>query len=106
MKLFHYIIQIIILLLTIGGLSYRIVYQQNQLVQKQMLIPRITKKITALEEMRKRLQYQIDTFENPIHLMELLRDPRFAHLQHPYMKDIIALDPEESLEADSSSLAK
>ena len=37
------------------------------------------------------LRYEIDTFETPTHLMQLSQKPEYAHLKHPYTKDLIVI---------------
>jgi hypothetical protein len=54
-------------------------------------IPKVAREIEALESKNARLKYLIESFENPIHLMELARKPEFRYLKHPYIKDIIFL---------------
>lgn len=77
--------------------AYLIVHKQNSLTELRMEIPKIAQQIETIKQKNQRLKYIIDSFENPIHLMELARKPEFAYLKHPYTKDIIFLElpPEE-----------
>lgn len=72
-------------------LAYLSVYQQNELTQMRMQQPKIIQKIEILEEATSRLHYQIELFENPLHLMELVRQPQYSHLHHPYVNEIIII---------------
>jgi len=55
-------------------------------------IPVLVKEIRCIQEENTRLQYEIDRFENPSHLMELARKPEFSHLHHPLVEDIWVID--------------
>jgi hypothetical protein len=70
---------------------YSYLDKQNGLTEKRMLIPNLEKEVQAIEEENLRLQYQIDQFENPIHLMQLAQQSEYSHLKHPYLSDIVEL---------------
>ncbi len=70
----------------------------NELTELRLLIPQLEKQLHHGTEELARLQYEIDQFESPIHLMELLRHPEFRYLHHPEVKDIILLAPGAPLE--------
>jgi hypothetical protein len=55
-------------------------------------IPLVIKELRSIQEENNRLQYEIERFENPSHLMELARKPEFGHLQHPLLQDIWVLE--------------
>jgi hypothetical protein len=44
--------------------------------------------VRTIKEENIRLQYEIEQFENPQHLMELSRHTAFTHLKHPLVKDV------------------
>ena len=75
----------------------------NELTELRLAIPTISKEVRVLQAGNMRLKYEIEQFESPIHLMELMRKPEFSHLRFPFLKDVIIL-PSESLE--SGPLAK
>ena len=54
-----------------------------------MQIPLLQKKLKTIEDEIVLLQFEKEKFENPIHLMELARQPQFGHLKHPLMTDVI-----------------
>lgn len=74
---------------------YSYVNRHNTLTKLQLEIPKQQKELGAIEEQNKRLQYEIDKFENPVHLMELAQRPEFGHLKHPLVKDIIVIPMQE-----------
>lgn len=55
-------------------------------------IPLLVKELRSLQEDNTRLEYEIDRFENPTHLMELALKPEFSHLKHPRLEDIWIID--------------
>ena len=70
---------------------YTYIDRQNDLVELRLQHPALAKDVKAIQEENIRLQYEIDRFESPIHLMELSRNPEFSHLKFPYAKDVIML---------------
>lgn len=74
-------------------LLYRYVDRQNQLTVLRLEIPPLVKEVKKSQEENSRLEYDIDRFESPIHLMELARQPEYGHLTHPYLHDVIILPP-------------
>lgn len=76
----------------IAGLAlFAFIEKQNELTALRLQIPALSKELKKIQEENIRLQYEIDQFESPIHLMELARKPEFGHLKHPFLKDIIIL---------------
>jgi len=66
----------------------------NRLTELRLAIPAITKETKGILEENTRLKYEIERFESPIHLMELLRKPEFSHLKYPYVRDVVVLPNE------------
>lgn len=88
-------IRILICIAIAGGVIYTYIRKQNEETLLRMAIPAVTKELKAIQEQNIRLKYLIDCFETPTHLMELAQRPEYAHLKHPYTKDLIIL-PESS----------
>ena len=66
----------------------------NELTELQLSIPLLAKEVKEIHEKNLELQYAIDRFESPVHLMELARRPEFAHLKYPSLDEILPLpDP-------------
>lgn len=76
-------------LLTVAILLVVYISFCNQLSQMQMEIPQIGRVVKRLEEDNNRLQYEIECFENSLHLLELLRQPEYSHLKMPYRNEVI-----------------
>ncbi len=83
------IIQLTICFLTFCAWLYSYLEKQNQLTHLRIQIPEIAKQLKMIREENTRLQYEIDQFENPEHLIELSRRPEFAHLKQPLQKEIL-----------------
>jgi hypothetical protein len=87
---------------------YKYINKINELTLVKLEIPKLEKEIRSLDEEREVLQYEIDRFENPIHLMELARSPQFSHLKHPLIKDVLKVKEgvaiKESIEKSSRNI--
>jgi len=64
-------------------------------MELRLKIPTLVKEVKQIREKNTHLQYQIEQFENPIHLMELARKPEHSHMKYPSLNDIIQIDPED-----------
>lgn len=71
----------------------------NEVTELRRQIPTLEKQLRRVNEENARLQYEIDRFESPVHLMALMRQPEFRYLRHPELKDIIQLQHGELVEA-------
>lgn len=77
----------------IGGITlYAYVEKQNQLTRMRLEIPALAKEVRGLEETNRRLKYEVEQFENPVHLIELLGKPEYGHLKHPNLDEITIID--------------
>ena len=70
---------------------YALTHKQNALTELRLTIPILTKEVRRIKEENIRLQYEIDRFESPIHLMELARKPEYGHLHYPLVRDVILI---------------
>lgn len=70
---------------------YAYIHKHNQLTSIQMKVPLLQKQLKLIEDEIALLQFEKEKFENPVHLMELARQPQFGHLKHPLMTDIIEI---------------
>lgn len=77
-----------------GVTLYAYIDKQNELTELRLEIPVIAKELKRLQEDNIKLNYEIEQFESPIHLMELARKPEFGHLKYPYVKEIIIIPTE------------
>lgn len=80
--------QILICLSAVVFTVYAYIEKQNELTELRLAIPATAKEVRRIHEENIRLQYEIDQFESPVHLMELARKPEFGHLKYPYLPDV------------------
>lgn len=66
----------------------------NHLIEMQLAIPPLQKKIRELVAENGRLQFEIDRFESPAHLMQLADKPEYSHLKPVYLPDILIITPD------------
>ena len=84
-----------------GVFLYSYVDKQNKVTERRLKIPVIAKEIKDLKEENTRMQYEIDLFESPEHLMELARGSEFSHLKQPMLKDILTMQQGMALQVSS-----
>ena len=99
------LVRVFVCIFAVGLTLYFYVHEQNDLTELRLQIPVIEKELRKLQEENHRLEYQIDRFENPIHLMELARQPEYRHLKHPYLRDVIIL-PSGECEGESKGVGR
>lgn len=93
------------ILLCMGVFSfclYSYLDQQNALTRLRLEIPVAAKQVKDLREENTRLQFEIDLFESPQHLMELMALQEFSHLKHPMAKDVVQITEGIALQTPSS----
>lgn len=83
--------KIILCLASVVAALYFYIDKQNELIELRMNVRTLAKELREIQENNVSLQYEVDRFESPVHLMELARKPAFSHLKYPYTKDIIIL---------------
>ncbi len=84
-------IKIFICILITGFSLYAYIFKHNELTELRLAIPSMTKNIRRIQEENNRLKYEIDSFESPIHLMEIMNMPEFCSLNFGYSQDVIIL---------------
>ncbi len=70
-------------------LTYRYIDKINQLTLLKLEKPKLEQEIFLLKEENHRLRFEIDKFEHPNNLIQLIRKKEFAHLKHPLVQDIL-----------------
>jgi len=91
--------RILICILVAGLTLYAHIEKNNELVELRLAIPLLNRDVKAAQEENMRLQYEIERFESPVHLMELARKPEFSHLKYPRTTDVILLPQSGPVEA-------
>lgn len=85
----------LLICIVFGGLVlYKSVDNVNDLTELRLSIPLLKREVKEIQERNVELQYRIDLFENPEHLLELSREPRFSHLQFPTEEEVIFISYE------------
>ena len=70
--------------ISFAGLAlYKYIDKLNELTGLRLSISGYWREVKEIKEKNLELQYAIDTFESPLHLMELARKPEFGHLKYP-----------------------
>ncbi len=90
-------IRLLICIFAVGLTLYKYIDKLNELTELRLSIPLLAKEVKEIHEKNLELQYTIEQFESPLHLMELAQKPEFGHLKYPMLSDILFL-PENSLE--------
>lgn len=96
-------VRVLFCIFSAGLTLYFYIDKQNDLTELRLAIPVLAKEVKGIQEENIRLKYEIERFESPIHLIELLRKPEFSHLHYPYVQDILILP--EALPLEDSTHA-
>ncbi len=91
------LIRLFLCIVSLGGFLYSYIQEQNVITRLRLQIPASSHELEIVSQDITRLQFEIDQFENPMHLMELSRLPEYRHLKHPLVKEVltITVSPEE-----------
>ncbi|HEU64769.1 MAG TPA: hypothetical protein ENH96_05230 [Chlamydiae bacterium] len=85
------IFKILICLSTFGMCLFSYIEKQNELTSLKIEVPKIAKQVKNLDEEIRKIQYEVEMFENPAYLMQLVRKPEFGHLKHPFVEDVLTV---------------
>ena len=85
-------IRILLCIAIVGILLFAYINKQNTITELRLEIPNAAKELQAVQQENTHLQFEIDQFENPQHLMELAGRPEFMHLKHPLLNEIITIE--------------
>ncbi len=98
MKQQRLIVRILICVSLFCSCLYSYLNLQNDVTEKRIYLPVLAEQVKAINEKNTRLEYEIDRFENPLHLMQLLRLSEYSHLKHPYIPEILTMREGDALE--------
>lgn len=84
-------IRLSLCILILGVFLYAFIEKQNRITELRLQIPASARALQIVQQENVRLQFEVDQFENPAHLMELARSPTFGHLKHPLANEIITI---------------
>ncbi|NGX28709.1 MAG: hypothetical protein K940chlam1_00895 [Candidatus Anoxychlamydiales bacterium] len=85
------IFKILICLFSLGIALYSYIEKQNKLTFLKMKVPAVVKEVEALGAEIKKIQYEVEVYENPAYLMQLIRKPEFGYLKHPFVEDVLTM---------------
>lgn len=85
------ILKITICLFVFALCLFSYIEKQNELTSLKIKLPQVAMEIEDLQERIKKMKYEVDSFENPNYLMDLVRKPQFSHLKHPFVEDVLML---------------
>jgi hypothetical protein len=97
---FRLVLRLYICIAAAGLALFAYIEKQNELTELRLAIPSLAREVKKVKEENIRLTYEIERFESPIHLMELMRKPEYSHLKYPYLKDEIFLPKAQPLGGD------
>ncbi len=83
--------RLLIAIVAVGVAVYGYIHKQNALTEVRLSIPTLQRSLKKIQDENVRLQYEVERFESPLHLMELARKPEFAHLRYPSSKEVVVL---------------
>lgn len=86
------IIRILCCLFFLAACIYLYIDRLNKVTEERLKIPELKKELKILLEENIRLQYEIERFENPIHLLELASKSEFSHLKFPFREEVILIE--------------
>lgn len=84
-------IRLLICICSIGLVLYKSIDKGNELTELRLSIPVIARQVQEIKEKNLELQYLIERFESPLHLMELASQPEFGHLKYPSTDAVLVL---------------
>ena len=87
--------QIFLCIVILGYSLYFYIDHRNDVTELRLEIPALAKEVRDIQEENQRLQYEIDRFESPLHLIELLRKPEFSYLKYPHSNEILVIPHDE-----------
>jgi hypothetical protein len=88
-------IRLMICIFLVGLTLYKYIDKMNGLTELRLSIPVLAKELQEINEKNIELKYAIETFESPLHLMELARKPEFGHLKYPALDAVMVIPTEK-----------
>jgi hypothetical protein len=79
---------------------YKTIDKLNELTELRISIPILTREVKEINEENLELQYAIEHFESPLHLIELARKPEFGHLKYPTIQEVIIIPEVSAMQRD------
>ena len=96
-------VKLIICLFVFGVCLYSYINKQNELTALKMELPKLAKDIVDLKEEIKKMQYEVESYENPQYFMDLVRKPQFGYLKHPFIEEVLQVTESVALFEDKDN---
>lgn len=81
------ILRLFVCIVVAGIILFAYIEKQNSLTELRLAIPALAKEVKEIQDENIRLLYEIERFESPILMMEMMRKPEFSHLKYPYLNE-------------------
>lgn len=88
------LIRSLMCILFLGAFLYSYIEKQNEITELRLEIPSHGKTLEELLQETVQLQFEIDQFKDPSHLLQLARLPEYRHLKYPSVKQILIVPDE------------
>ncbi len=85
-----------------GFALYSYLSEHNKCTELKIRLPKIAKEIEKINQENAGLQYQIVCFESPEHLLQMAKNPQYAHLSFPYFQDVLTVKEGLALQLPAS----
>lgn len=89
--------RILLSIAILGVFLFLYLNQHIEITRLRLQVPFVAKEVKRIQEENVRLQYDIDVFESPTHLIELSRKPEFSHLKYPEQDKILEIPSKVSV---------
>lgn len=91
------LIQITCCILVFGFFLCSYIDKQNQVTKVKLALPKFQSEVEKFYQENQRLKYEIECFESPYHLMDLVKLPEYSHLRYYLDQDIICIEEGKNL---------
>ena len=85
------LMRLFICIMTLGIFLYVYVDKLNAQTELRIQIPTLAKEVDQINQDIVHLCYEMECFKNPMHLMQLAKQPEYSHLKFPYVEDILVV---------------
>ena len=86
------LLRLLICTLFAGSLLYTYIDKLNSLTELKMEIPDLAYQVKKLEEEIDEISFEIERFETPAHLVQLLSEKEWSHLRYPTKDEVVVIE--------------
>lgn len=90
--------RLMICILFLGGCLYSYLNLQNSITELRIRIPELSSEVRRIEEENTHFCYEIEKFESPANLMEIVKKSTFSHLRFPIENAVVTLKQSRPLD--------